>query len=85
MNFHPCTCDFVGFVIGVSFVLLSIIKELDKLKKNMPVVEEKERKAKGKEKTTPKQRKRMVIEEVESDEESEGDLDLFILTIQLTN
>ena len=49
----------------------------------MPVKEDKERKAKDKEKTTPKQRKRMVIEEVESDEESEGDL--FILTIQLTN
>ena len=63
----------------------SIFKELDKLKKDMPVKEGKEPKAKDKEKTTPKQRKRMVIEEVESDEESEGDLDLIILTIKAAN
>lgn len=49
-------------------------EELDKLKKDMPISlkNEKEHKAKVKNKTEPKQRKRMVIEEVESDEDSQG-------------
>lgn len=50
-------------------------EELDKLKKDMPISlkNEKDHRSKVKDKTEPKQRKRMVIEEVESDEDSQGD------------
>ena len=51
----------------------------------MPVSskEERDRRSKTKEKADPKQRKRMVIEEVESDEDSQGNSDILFYTRQI--
>ena len=55
------------------------------LKKDMPVSskEERDRRSKTKEKADSKQRKRMVIEEVESDEDSQGNRDILFYTRQI--
>ena len=64
---------------------LIFYQELDKMKKDMPVPlkEERDRRTKGKEKSETKQRKRLVIEEVESDEETQGNHHLLTLTFSI--